>query len=170
MQVKRARVYRYPKGYLNDPNLIVEVDKIPAHEELRYKAIRVRDEGTLYYAEKDGYVNFMFHDPRREQGYGGRVFEITLENGEKRAIKGPWSSRAGVVNALGLGPCMEVSICEEGDGAFDRYAGNTAYSSGRGVLRAGALTIELAKKAAELAGVELECVCKYDEEPVWRVR
>lgn len=33
-------------------------------------------------------------------GYGGRVFDITMINGEKKSLKGPWSSRAGVVNRL----------------------------------------------------------------------
>lgn len=126
-------------GWANDPNLRVLVDKMPDLDDLRYEK---KDE--LYYAELGGYVNFFSWNPERDgkgrkewQGFGGAVFPITLTNGEKVTLRGPWSSRAGVMNSVGFGPCVEVSLTED-EKAMER--GYTFFAS--------AISLDLANKAA----------------------
>jgi hypothetical protein len=109
------------EGYANDPTLEILVDKMPDRSDLRYKK-----EGILYYAELDGYVSFFCYRGPGE-GFGGRGFEITMEDGSQELLKGPFSSRAGVMNAAGFGPCVDVSITDNPE-SYERgytfYAGH----------------------------------------------
>jgi len=64
-------------------------------------------------------------------------------------LKGPWSSRAGVMNKAGYGPCMDVRYNSTGTGA---------------------ITVEAAEDAVDeyLDDVELERVEKFsNDEPYW---
>ena len=72
----------------------------------------------IWYAEKDGIaMHFCWHGPENAHGFGGRHFNIHTAAGEEVILKGPWSTRAGVVNAEGLGPCVDVSLTDD-PGAF----------------------------------------------------
>ena len=92
------------RGYANDANYRIRVEGLPPHTELRYEK-----RGTLYYAEKDGYVHF-FHYDRPGDGYGGRHFPITLTDGTEVVLKGPWSSRAAVMKNAGFPETVELVI------------------------------------------------------------
>lgn len=129
MKLLKARV-RWMEGYANDPTLEILVDKMPELSDLRYQK-----KGTLYYAELDGYVNF-FHYSGPGQGYGGRGFELKMADGSTEVLKGPFSSRSGVMNAAGFGPCLDVSITDNPE-SFERgytfYAGSVALSLVKGM-------------------------------------
>jgi hypothetical protein len=90
------------EGYANDPSIYVLLKNIPNLDELRY-----RERNNCYFAEKDGYVNF-FHYVKPDRGFGGREFPIIMEDGTKKILKGPWSSRAGCMNRMGFAPCIDV--------------------------------------------------------------
>lgn len=117
----------------NSPTLAILVDEMPETKDFRYE-----QKGSLYYGEKDGYVNFFAYD-RPDQGYGGRHFPITMTDGTEKVLIGPWSSRAGVMNAAGFGPCLDVSITSRQD---DWVRGYTFFAA--------AVTLDVALEAIKL--------------------
>lgn len=80
-------------------------------------------DGTHWRAEKGievdyfGYHGEGLETDRNEGGYGGHCYEITMKNGSKRILKGPWSSRAALCNLVfpNHAPCVEVSITTDLD-------------------------------------------------------
>lgn len=151
MRILGARVSSH--SYM--PMLELLVDRIPVNE-LVYTTKTVCDRfgrcGTIYYAEHEGYVDFLYHDPNDETGFYGGVFTLRVRNDdgtiETREIKGPWSSRSGVMNREGFGPCVEVLITDDPETFKRGYA-----------YRVGAVTVDLAQQAAEVCGVTLRrCV------------
>lgn len=74
-----------------------------------YEEIALED-GTFYFAidQVTGAVDFMFHDPLCETGFGGAVFKLPMKDGSIREIKGPWSSRAGALEDLIGIPVVDV--------------------------------------------------------------
>lgn len=133
--------------YDNEPRLKLLVDELPPMSSLIYKS---KDIGgsTLFYAELDGYVSFMVHSPRDECGFGGRTFHLHLEDGTQVAIKGPWSSRSGVVNQH-FGPCLEVSITAESEvweQGFTFYSAAVTLAFARAAVRRLRPTIFLHKE------------------------
>ena len=136
MKVLNARV-RWMQGYANSPTLEILVDRFPTESDYRYE----HKPPAAYYAEAEGSVRFFAYTGPGE-GYGGREFEIRMKGtGRRVTLVGPWSSRAGYMNSIGFGPCVDVSITEDPK-AFAR--GHTFYS--------GAVTLELAQAAAKIAG------------------
>lgn len=148
MKILSAKVYEYPEGVMNSPVLQILVDKLEENFIYTPKSL---NGGTAYFAEKDGAVDFLFHNPTMETGYGGRYFNLTLENGEIAKVKGPWSSRPSVMGKLFGVDCMDVSITSDPE-AFDR--GYTFYS--------GHITLELAR-TANLPGFDIVPEEKYGE-------
>lgn len=65
----------------------------------------------MFYAERDGDVCFLLDNPDRS-GFGGKTFRLRMEGGAERILVGPWSSRAGVANRLGFGPCLDVALAD----------------------------------------------------------
>jgi hypothetical protein len=106
MNILRARV-NWRDGWDNHPNLELLVDKMPTIDILRYE-----EREDLFYAELNGYVSFYYYS-QPANGFGGAVFNITMKDGSERMLKGPWSSRAGVANRLGFGPCLDVSMTDK---------------------------------------------------------
>jgi hypothetical protein len=99
-----------------EPRLKLLVDRIPGVEELTYQKIPVPGYGFLYVAEKDGYVSFFIWSGRGNDGgfYGDEwVVKVRDEEGvHEELVRGPWSSRAGVVNRFWDRQCMEVTMAE----------------------------------------------------------
>jgi len=123
------------EGFANKPNLILTVDHIPKRDNMRF-----RQSGNFYYAELEGYVTFFYYE-RPGAGYGGSTFSLKMVDGTTKSLIGPWSSRAGSLNTV-FGPCVDVTIIEESNG----------------YRMAGAVTLEVAEKAAEMAGARLQRV------------
>lgn len=92
--------------FANLPVLKVYVDILHNKADFRYKHIEIGN-GCSYWAQLDQEVNFFHHNYGNNRGYGGAVFNFTLENGEKRSVKGPWSSNSMWMNA-NFPPCHEV--------------------------------------------------------------
>lgn len=144
---------RWMEGWENDPELEILVDRLPELSELRYEC----KEG-LYYAELDGYVDFIYKQNPSvpDEGFGGRGRSLTMTDGTVVSFRGGWSSRAGVSNMLGFKECMDVTITDNPEG-WDR--GHHLY--------AGSVTHEFAKKAVEdfLPDIWLEKVVKGSSTP-----
>ena len=134
MEIIKGRVDWY-EGYGNRPVLKLLVDKMPTQELLRHQLIDCGDGCTFVFAELGGYVDFFFHNPRDQRGYGSRTFTVTTVDGEKKEFKGPWSSGSSSTAELNLCNTMDVSITDD-PLAFKR--GHTFY--------AGHVTVNLVKK------------------------
>lgn len=137
MKVHKAEVNWY-EGYANDPVLVIHVDHWPRGEEFQYQVLN-RQGSNLYWAQHpDGAVSFHCHNLSNENGYGGAIFKLNMLDGSTKEIRGPWSSRSGVMNNY-FPHSTEVQIKEE----------STGYNLG------GHISIELAKRVAAMAGVQL---------------
>ena len=116
------------EGAANSPVLNITVDKTPT---LKYIKVPLTRFQTLYFGQQDGYVHYLLADEKDKKGFGGVIFNLTLVDGTGVTLKGPWSSRASVVNKMGLGPCVDVHINEKG----------------RKLRFSGAVTLEFARAA-----------------------
>jgi hypothetical protein len=144
MNIIKAKV-DWNHGFSNEPDLRILIDKEP-----NYKNFRYNENNGHYFAELDGFCDFFYYTKPGE-GFGGREFELTMHDGSIRVLKGPWSSRAGVMNRK-FRPCVEVAWTDS----------EVAWTKGYTFVH-GALTLEMAQVAAKLAGCYL---VKIDENPV----
>lgn len=110
MKILKGKV-DWMEGRANRPNLYLLVDEVPPLDALRF---RLHDkggeiDGGIYFAEHDGYCQFFSHHGKGNNGgFGGAKFEITLIDGTRKTLLGPWSSNSGEVNERGFGPCVET--------------------------------------------------------------
>lgn len=123
MKIVDARVNWYV-GFMNDPELSILVHGHPEHKDLRYE-----QRGPLYFAECDGYVSFFAHsgNPEQQEGYCGDHFRLTMKDGTDKVLKGPWSSRSGVMNAAGFTPSREVVLFTDDLSYLRNYTGFAAH-------------------------------------------
>jgi hypothetical protein len=137
MKLLNAEIERHA-GYANGPELKLIVDKMTAEEDFVYDEKEL-DGCTLYFAKhEDGLVRFFSHNHSNERGFAGHVFKLRVQDGSIKELKGPWSSRAGVMNNY-FPHCVDCIIEERDTGS--------RFSS--------AISLELATKAASMAGVWL---------------
>lgn len=143
------------EGFGNDPRLQVVVNKIPSRDELRFQ-----HEDGIYCGIKSGFVvYYAWSGDGNDGGYSGRCYDITMDNGQRVTLQGPWSSRAGCVNQRSFGPVVDVRITTD----------PSALKQGRS-YSTGTLTLEAAKQAIDLVDEQchLERRLKYSsKEPVW---
>lgn len=145
MKILKARV-DWNKDYDNRPNLVVLVDKMPTHDEMFFTQV-----DSIYYSVTGGNANY-FHYVSPGEGYAGRVFEINMVDGTKKALKGPWSSRAGCVNSVVSAHNKEFEHIVDVTMTADpnQYSGKTI-----GCFYASSITLSLAKEAAKKANCYL---------------
>lgn len=112
MKVLKARI-NWHFGYANDPSLELLVDKIPPREDLIYER-RGREGGFgLYMAVLDGYAHFYaWRGSGDDGGFYGMEFPIMTTTGPV-TLKGPWSSRAGIMNRYFEQQVVDVSITDD---------------------------------------------------------
>jgi hypothetical protein len=94
----------------NNPTVWLTVEDWP--REYVYMAVPSdsRDgRGVMYFAENAGACRYYWYRGP-SQGFGGSIFTLRLNDGSSVDLKGPWSSRAGCINALGLGPVVDVTL------------------------------------------------------------
>lgn len=141
MNIKGAKVDWLEK-WSNSPELNILVDEIIDHNLLKYKKNETNLGNVLYFGEYNGVVSFFCHSPKDESGYGGRTFTLTLEDNSKIDIKGPWSSRSGVMNRY-FTPSIEVSIKDD---KGHNYAGNITIELAEKIINDFNLKIKLVKE------------------------
>ena len=68
-------------------------------------------DGEIFFAEdpRTGRVRYFFYNGP-SHGFGGYTFNLHMEDGTVRSLKGPWSSNSRAVNAVGHKPSKEVTI------------------------------------------------------------
>jgi hypothetical protein len=91
--------------YANEASFIVVIDEHPKWQDLKYTTNR---KGLYFGCNADGFVNF-FSYTKPGNGYGRTNFNITMQDGTKETLIGPWSSRAGVMNKAGFPECIDVT-------------------------------------------------------------
>lgn len=141
MQVIDAKVDWY-KEYCNLPVLQVLVDQIPSWDTLRWEK-----HNHIYYCISSGYVAHLFYK-RSGHGFGGSSYKLKMKDGSIAELRGPFSTRASILNYFDIVQCTDVSLTDEPKVLEKGY---TYYS--------GCITLELAKQAAKLAGVNLVKYC-----------
>lgn len=119
--------------WANPPIVEVLVDRWPREEE-GFELLFEEREGTYRAEHENGIVEF-YHwvGPTNAGGFGGRRFPITMVDGTKRELLGPWSSNAESVNRVFFDrkPCIEITLMvDEGRTDFhgEKYYGRCAAS------------------------------------------
>ena len=84
--------------YGNRPIFVVKMSRVASTNEFIYARHEVDPNSILYLGTLGDQVNFFCHNRLNERGYGGRVYNLRLLDGSTVDIKGPWSSRSGVMN------------------------------------------------------------------------
>lgn len=156
MRVIKAKV-RWNVRYTNHPEFMILAADWPANDEFKYV-----ERESVYYAENHGAVD-MFSYGGPGDGYGGRVFPITMVDGQKRELKGPFSCRAGWVNHLVMSEYYNSHLKEPKE-AFPcadvlMFTDETAYERGWTACIA-SVTLPHLLRACKLADVELVVVWK----------
>lgn len=106
MNILSARI-DWNDEYDNPANLVIRVDSIPPSEDLCYEK-----KGSYYFAEQNGYVSFFFDDPKNHEGYGGSRFDLTMKDGSKVTLVGPWSGNPMGAASVGFPKSYDVhAIC-----------------------------------------------------------
>lgn len=155
MEIQNAQI-EWHEEFGNDPVLEIEVDEIPAVEAMRFET---NDERSLWFAELDGYVRYYaWTGPKNEGGFGGREYPITTVEGEEVVLRGPWSSRAGVVNRVFEPHCVDVHITTSPKVLQRGY-----------MWMGGSVTLDIAREAAAecYPDVRLQQVEKWGRDTVY---
>lgn len=99
-----AMSIEWMKRYSNRPYLVVTTAEVPPS----LSEYKFQQKGSLYWAEKDGFVEF-FSYTVPGSGYGGTLFHLNMEDGGHRILVGPWSSGAYVMNEY-FAPCVDCVL------------------------------------------------------------
>lgn len=105
VQILDADVEWY-HGYANTPGI-----KLLLSRTFDFDVARYEERDCLYLAQDGVLVDFYFYS-RPGDGYGGRHFELTMIDGSKRTLKGPWSSNSQAVGEKFNVELMEVSYTD----------------------------------------------------------
>lgn len=85
-------------GFGNTPRIVLEedLDLLP-REDLEFE----HKDGLWWAIQPNGLVRYFAHSGRdvNEGGFGGSSFDI-MHKGQRKTLKGPWSSRAACVNMM----------------------------------------------------------------------
>jgi hypothetical protein len=143
MKVHRADI-DWQERFRAEPKLLLHVDVVPRIDEVEHTSLMLDGGEVLYVGTReDGYAHFLLHNPRNGRGFGGSVFVLPMADGSEEHLVGPWSSRAGVVNAYGA------------QGGWPDIV-DVVLLPQRGGRMAGAVTLKLAREwVATLGDVEL---------------
>lgn len=152
MEVLDANV-EWNEEYMNNPKLQVLVSNIPSTESITFESAMNE---RIWYGEHNGYVQFFSGHPDEDgSGYSGRSFTLNTPDG-KVVLNGPYSSRAGVMNKNGFGPCVDVSITTDSQVLERGYT----FSSG-------SVTLEKAREAIDYVEDATGLIKKGSSEPIW---
>lgn len=143
MDIRFAQV-NWNDDHDNAPMLEIVASDYPEEGDWSYADFQISPGCVLYRAEYNDYVRFLHHMASDQVGFGGRTFDLRLHSGQIIQIKGPWSSRAGVVNRYFVPHCVEVLRYNNHSDMQDRRGGQTGH-----------VTIDAAVKAIRLARVHL---------------
>lgn len=67
----------------------------------KFKAYPIDDCRCLFVSTEDPFnVIFFLHDKKDEEGFGSKVFEFELDDGQAMQVKGPWSSNPSYVKEV----------------------------------------------------------------------
>lgn len=137
------------------PEFLVYVDDFPSEEGLKYAHLQ---ENSIYYAKTwQGMLKFFYY-PGPGKGNNEQHFPITLTDGTDIVLEGPWSCRTGVINTLGIGQYVDVTLIRKADYkrktiTLSYRAVSQAVKKGVGKGKIQIATILIDKKTKELVYV-----------------
>ena len=97
MKIQESRI-DWMEAWDNMPSLYIDVDTVP-QDEMVYRAYPVLGGGTLYVSDNTPFVAFLLSTGDKS-GYGGRKFDLNMEDGSTVTIEGPWSSNSTSVHTI----------------------------------------------------------------------
>lgn len=147
MKILDARV-SWMTDYDNHPSLEVLIEDPPNEEERVYS-----NKENIYFSCLEGMASYFAYSGPSD-GFGGREFDIKMDDGTTKTLIGPWSSRAGAVNTL-FGPIVDMAWTDD----VEKWNGK------RGCFMHGSLIFSLALVAAEMAKCHLVKV--VDDDITW---
>jgi|SRR3990170_8528257 len=100
-------IIRWRIGWGNSPEIHLTLDKKPNFDRI-YNSISIGGK-TYYYSVVDGIVSAFMHDPSYEGGFGGRHFELNMEDGTIKTIRGPWDAGSSTFNKLTGMKAIQIS-------------------------------------------------------------
>lgn len=134
------------KAYSSVPIIKCLVDKIPRRDSFIYTK-----NSNIYWSQSDGFVSFYYHNPSDETGFGGTLFKLKMDDGSEKTIKGPWSSRPGIMNKI-FPHSVEIMLTDDEEAWNRGFTFINTYC-----------TLNNAIKAAALAGTHLVRYIHYNE-------
>jgi hypothetical protein len=98
----------------NDPELVVHVEQLDT-EPWIWAPVPEEGPHRMWFSKtEEGWVKFLAENKTNQNGYGGHVMKLHMADGTIYDLKGPWSSRASVLNsnieAFGGEHIMEVLV------------------------------------------------------------
>lgn len=72
--------------------------------------VKAEGDTELFFGSNDQGIVEFFSYSGEGRGYGGNKFYLEMADGTERCLKGPWSSRSGVMNRAGFEPCSEITL------------------------------------------------------------
>jgi hypothetical protein len=97
------------KGWANAPRIILEGIKVPEYPS-ETDPIWEKLRNGLHVARKGVFVFYFYSNGEPTEGYAGRRFAGTFEDGTTFEYKGAWSSRAGCVNPVYRDHIVDVVV------------------------------------------------------------
>jgi len=97
------------KAFANSPRIILEGIKVPDYPS-ETDPIWQKTKYGLHAARKGNFVFYFYSNGKPTEGYGGRRFAGTLEDGTHFEYKGAWSSRAGCINRAVLDSELDCGL------------------------------------------------------------
>jgi hypothetical protein len=143
-----------------DPEeLLLLVDRVPSWEDMRW-----RERDGHYVAELDGIVRHL-HASADGGGYYGATFDLTMEDGSRRTLIGPYTSGSWFLNDAfpELGGVVEATATDSAHTLWSR-------GSGEAIQLTRARLAEIHTQFPELAGQQQSAIAVRDRRRADRVR
>lgn len=106
VEILNAELWVYGKNFSNRHKLLLRVNREP-------KDFIFERRGNFYRGwDESGFYRFFYWDEKQGNngGFYGQEFRIRMLDGEEIFLRGPWSSRAGVINQYFLPHIIEVTL------------------------------------------------------------
>lgn len=98
IEITSFKVDLYP-NYANRPELILEVNYVDM-QEFTFEEYEIKGRTATFYIGWNKYKNMarFYVCTSDQRGFGGTTVEVTMKDGSRKFLKGPWSSRCGIIN------------------------------------------------------------------------
>lgn len=115
------------------PELVLDAPALPPDHEYLYTRAEWKGGEVLFAEHPSGLVRFVLWYPNEPAG-GAITGNFELASGEVVKVRGGWSSRPGVMNALGYPPSLDCIVRVPWSGSYLRFAAHVTVRQARELL------------------------------------